>query len=211
MGGYSSLHRPGSWFLQLPKYSLLSNVQKQLYFKRREETRIRQHPRSWNPVFFFNRSSRNAPLPDILWSPPLKYPLDNGSLCIHFFFTCLLTVYLATLSQLRCQIRHWSENDKLESMLKEADEPEFEILTQDTIRGSGIPVEINREYLPRTSQKRHNFSKFLWFTDIATCFKNKTLHENCLNTRIVYTDKVWCFMKNHRPKPQLFHGQGIKK
>jgi len=62
---------------------------------------------------------------------------------------------------------------------------EFETLTKDMNRRPGTPIEITTEYLPRIGQKRHNFSQFLWLTDIATCLKNKTLHENCMNTSIV--------------------------
>lgn len=76
-------------------------------------------------------------------------------------------------------------NDKLESMWKEAGKAAFETLTRDMNRRLGIPIEINTEYLPLTGQDRHTFSQFIRLIDIATGPKNKTLHENCLNTCIV--------------------------
>lgn len=97
-------------------------------------------------------------------------------------------------------------------MWKEADEAEFETLTQELIRGSDIPVEIKTEYLPNTGQKRHNFSQFVWFTDMVTCHKEQHASWKLFEHMYRFTDKVCCFnMENHRPITQLFHIQGIEK
>jgi hypothetical protein len=58
-------------------------------------------------------------------------------------------------------------------MWKEAEEAEFETLTQDLIREPDIPLEIKIDYFPHTGQKRHHFSQFLWFTDMVTCHKEQ--------------------------------------